>query len=212
MSDVLIAVVSHASMVDTVGHQAGDSPAISIAAFAARHLLDELYPTRVPALNTVYVSTQLPLDVDSVQYLILTKRLMVEGGEYALTLIAMSDAVIPNTVVPPVVKGLPDAIVFYGKEFNVGYDGDITLPSKRLIRDVGNCDRHAVVKSGALLTPYQLMTLLCAGSCYHSRTTMSDRTLHWTVGDKDSEPYLIVECGVKDYYLRQFQETGKFLL
>lgn len=212
MSDIVIAVVGRASLVDLVGRQAVDSPAVSIAAFAARHLIDEHFPQRMPALNSVYVSATLPLDVDSMQYLVLTPKLKVEGGDYTLTLVAMSDAKIPNTVVPPILKGLPDAIVFYGKEFNAGYAGDLTLPSKRLIRAVGECNRRTVVESGLELSPHQLMALLCAASCHHSRTAMADRTLHWTIGNKDSEPYLIVECGVNDYYLRQFQETGKFLL
>lgn len=214
MSDIIIGVVGR-DIVNSITKHAPDSLAVYAAANAAHHMMNSVFPDRLPRIKKLYTDA-LPVVVDSVAYVGLNKRLsFTNGGEYSMALIAMSDDVGSNALVPKVLRGMPDLLVFHGDEFTDLID-DSELPARRIIRQATHCDRRAVVESGEPLTPAGLLALICAASHARSAMKFDERIMQWIEGcdtsGRELQNCVTIECGASDPWLRKFQETGHFYL
>lgn len=216
MSDIIIGVVGR-DVVNEQTRYAPDALAIYIAENAMHHILNSEFPDRLPRINKLYQKGNVPIVVDSCAFVGLNKRLsFTNGGTYSLALIAMSDDVKSNALIPKVLRGMPDLLVFHGDEFTDIVD-DIELPARRIIKQTTECDRRAVVEAGEPLSPAALLALICAASHARSAMTFEKRIIQWVEGTATSsgrelQNFVTVECGVNDPWLRKFQETGHFYL
>ena len=222
MGNIVIGVVAKVDYIDTETWQAPESEVVGLAALVARQMIDSVDPERVNRISRICGGKELPLNVDDVAFVILTgedkklksatgedkKLKSATGDDYMFALVAMSDKE-GDRVSARLFDDAPDAIMFYGNEFNEGNHEDIVLPSMRLQRDVRNCDRRATVEAG-VVTPKQLMTLVCAAESTHSHVAFEDQDLRWTITpEENAEHYIVVTCGVRNPYLRRFYETRK---
>lgn len=215
MSDIVIGVVGR-NLVDEQTRYAPDAHAVYVAANAAHHMLNAMFPDRLPRVNKLYPDGTLPISVDSISYLGLGKRLkFTNGGPYHLALLAMSDDVKFNPFTPKLLRGMPDMLVFHGDEFTDLID-DSELPARRIIKQTIECDRRAVVESGEPLSPSALIALICAASHARSPMKFDHRIMQWIEGadvnGRELQNCVSIECGVNDPWLRKFQETGHFYL
>lgn len=212
MGNIVIGVVAKVDYIDTETWLAPESEVVTHAALVARQMIDSVDPERVNRISRICGDNDLPLNVDDVAFVILTgegkKLKSATGDDYMFALVAMSDKE-GDRVSVRLFDDAPDAIMFYGNEFNEGNHKDIVLPSMRLQRDVRNCDRRATVEA-EVVTPKQLMTLVCAAESTHSHVAFEDQDLRWTITPEEgAEHYIVVNCGVRNPYLRRFYETRK---
>jgi hypothetical protein len=215
MSDIIIGVVGR-DIVNEHTRYAPDALAIHVAANAAHHMMNSVFPDRLSQVNRICPRGTLPIRVDSVSYVGLNKKLsFTNGATYHLALIAMSDDVKSNALNPKILRGMPDLLVFHGDEFTDLID-DCELPARRIIQQTTGCDRRAVVESGEPLSPAALLALICAASHTRSSMKFDERIMQWIEGadtsGRELQNCVTVECGVRDPWLRKFQETGHFYL
>lgn len=215
MSDIIIGVVGR-DIVNEQTRYAPDALAIHAASNAAHHMMNSVFPKRLSRANRIFQTGMLPIVVDSVAYVGLNKKLsFTNGGTYHLALIAMSDDVKSNALNPKILRGMPDLLVFHGDEFTDLID-DCELPARRIIRQTTECDRRAIVESGEPLTPATLLALICAASHTRSSMKFEERILQLVEGTDSTgrglQNCVTVECGLRDPWLRKFQETGHFYL
>ena len=212
MGNIVIGVVAKVDYIDTETWQAPESEVVGLAALVARQMIDSVDPERVNRISRICGGKELPLNVDDIAFVILTgegkKLKSTTGDDYMFALVAMSDKE-GDRVSVRLFDDAPDAIMFYGNEFNEGNHKDIVLPSMRLRRDVRNCDRRATVEA-EVVKPKQLMALVCAAESTHSHVAFEDQDLRWTITpEENAEHYIVVNCGVRNPYLRRFYETRK---